>query len=80
MEKKTRFGLWLTLDGIGYSQSYNIVISAKDGGAQPDHVVISPFSILIVEAKKSEEFDIWRSCTGEMDAGAFQGKTSSTFD
>ena len=50
-EKKTQFGLWLSLNRNVYRRYHDVIIPTDNGTAQLDHVLISPFGIFIVETK-----------------------------
>lgn len=50
-EKKTTFMMWLDLRKDVYRRFHNVIISAKNGSAQIDHVLVSPFGLFIVETK-----------------------------
>lgn len=50
-EAKTTFKMWLTLDSKIYHKFHNVIIPSKNGTAQIDHLLVSPFGIFIVETK-----------------------------
>lgn len=43
--------MWLSIDGRVYRKFHNIIIPGKNGTAQIDHLLISPYGIFIVETK-----------------------------
>ena len=50
-EQKATFYMWLSLDGRVYRKFHNIIIPGRNGTAQIDHLLISPYGIFIVETK-----------------------------
>ena len=50
-EKKTQFSLWLSLNNDLYLRHHDVILPSKNGSAQIDHLLISPFGIFIVETK-----------------------------
>ena len=50
-EKKTTFILWLTLNAKFYRRFHNVIVPAKDGTTQIDHLLVSPYGLFIVETK-----------------------------
>lgn len=50
-EKTTTFGLWLNLDEKTYHRIDNVIIPARDGTAQVDHVLVSVYGIFVIETK-----------------------------
>jgi len=50
-EKKTQFSLWVSLKNDLYLRHHDVILPSKNGSAQIDHLVISPFGIFIVETK-----------------------------
>jgi restriction system protein len=50
-EKKTTFNMWLSLDGDIYRRFHNVIIPAKNGTTQIDHLLVSPHGLFIVETK-----------------------------
>jgi len=53
-EKKTTFIMWVSLDGSIYRRFHDIIIPAKNGTTQIDHLLISPYGIFIVETKNKK--------------------------
>ncbi len=65
-EKKTTFNMWLSLDGSTYRRFHDLIIPAKNGTTQIDHLLISQYGVFIVETKNikgwifgSEEQSKW---------------------
>jgi restriction system protein len=50
-EKTTTFGLWLKLDENTYRRIDNVIIPARDGTTQIDHVLVSVYGIFVIETK-----------------------------
>ena len=50
-EKKTTFNMWLSLDGEIYRRFHDVIILAKNGTTQIDHLLVSPYGLFIVETK-----------------------------
>ncbi len=50
-EKKTTFNMWLSLDAKIYRRFHNVIIPAKSGTTQIDHILVSPYGLFIVETK-----------------------------
>ncbi len=50
-EKKTTFIMWLSLDGKIYRRFHDVIILAKNGTTQIDHLLVSPYGLFIVETK-----------------------------
>jgi hypothetical protein len=50
-EKILCLGMWLSLDRKIYRRIHNVVIPARDGTTQIDHVVISIYGIFVIETK-----------------------------
>ena len=50
-EKKTQFNLWLSLDTKLYRRLHDVIIPSKNGTAQIDHILVSPFGIFVIETK-----------------------------
>lgn len=50
-EKKVTLGLWLTLDSEVYRRIDDLVVPARNGTTQIDHVLVSPYGIFVVETK-----------------------------
>jgi len=50
-EKKTTLYLWLLLNGKVYRRFHDIIIPAKNGTTQIDHLLVSPYGLFIVETK-----------------------------
>jgi restriction system protein len=53
-EKKTTFNMWLTLDKEVYRRFHDVIIPAKNGTTQIDHILVSPYGLFIVEAKNKK--------------------------
>lgn len=50
-EMHSKFDIWLGLDTDLYRRFHNVIIPSKNGTAQIDHLLISPFGVFIVETK-----------------------------
>ena len=50
-EKKTTFNMWLFLDKKIYRRFHDVIIPAKNGTTQIDHLLVSPYGLFIVETK-----------------------------
>lgn len=50
-ETKTKFHLWLNLDSRLYRKIHNVIVPAKIGTTQIDHLIVSPYGLFIVETK-----------------------------
>jgi hypothetical protein len=50
-EKKTTFYLWLSLNGKVYRRFHDVIIPAKNGTTQIDHLLVSPYGLFIIETK-----------------------------
>lgn len=50
-EKKTTFLLGLSLNKKVYRSFHNVIIAAKSGTTQIDHLLVSPYGLFIVETK-----------------------------
>ena len=50
-EKKTTFNMWLSLDARIYRRFHDVIIPAKNGTTQIDHLLVSPYGLFIVETK-----------------------------
>jgi len=50
-EKKTTFNMWLSLDANIYRRFHDVIIPAKNGTTQIDHLLVSPYGLFIVETK-----------------------------
>lgn len=50
-EKKTTFNMWLTLDANIYRRFHDVILPAKNGTTQIDHLLVSPYGVFIVETK-----------------------------
>ena len=53
-EKLTTFGMWLRLDENIYRRIDDIILPAKDGTTQIDHVLVSAFGIFVIETKNMQ--------------------------
>jgi len=65
-EQKTSINLEISLDSNTYKRFYNLIIPSKNGTAQIDHLIVSPYGLFIVETKNktgwifgSENQKIW---------------------
>ncbi len=65
-EKKTTVNMWMSLDGSIYRRFHDVIVPAKNGTTQIDHILISPYGVFIVETKNikgwifgSEEQSKW---------------------
>ncbi|MGC9451387.1 MAG: NERD domain-containing protein [Oceanipulchritudo sp.] len=50
-EKLTALGIWMHLDKETYRRFHNVIVPARNGTTQIDHVIVSPFGIFVVETK-----------------------------
>jgi hypothetical protein len=50
-EKKTTFNIWLSLNAKVYQRFHDVIIPAKNGTTQIDHLLVSPYGLFIVETK-----------------------------
>jgi restriction system protein len=84
-EKITTLNMWLSLDAKVYLRFYDVIIPAKNGTTQIDHLLVSPYGLFIVETKNikgwifgSENQSKWtQSLYGKM--YSFQNPTHQTF-
>ena len=53
-EKKTTFKIWLSLDAKTYRRFHNVIIPAKNGTTQIDHLLVSQYGLFIVETKNKK--------------------------
>lgn len=53
-EKVAQFGMWSGLDGQVYRRLHNVIIPAKGGTTQIDHVLVSVFGVFVVETKNMD--------------------------
>ncbi|MDJ0779150.1 MAG: NERD domain-containing protein [Gammaproteobacteria bacterium] len=53
-EKKTTFNMWLSLNKEVYRRFHNLIIPAKNGTTQIDHLLVSPYGLFIVETKNKK--------------------------
>jgi restriction system protein len=53
-EKKTTFKMWLSLDSKIYHRFHDLIIPAKSGTTQIDHLLVSPYGLFIVETKNRQ--------------------------
>lgn len=84
-EKITTLNMWLSLDAKVYRRFHDVIIAAKNGTTQIDHLLVSPYGLFIVETKNikgwifgSENQSKWtQSLYGKM--YSFQNPTHQTF-
>lgn len=50
-ERVTALGMWLWLRRSAYHRFHNIIVPAKNGTTQIDHLVVSAFGVFVVETK-----------------------------
>ncbi|HFC93178.1 MAG TPA: NERD domain-containing protein [Leucothrix mucor] len=50
-EKKTTFNMWLSLDSGTYQRFHDVIIPARNGTTQIDHILVSPYGLFIIETK-----------------------------
>ena len=50
-EKYTALGLFFGLDNKIYSRFHDVVVPAKNGTTQIDHIIVSRFGLFVVETK-----------------------------
>lgn len=62
----TTFGMWLKLDPKVYRRVHNVILPARGGTTQIDHVLLSIYGLFVIETKNmdgwifgSAEQDIW---------------------
>lgn len=53
-EKKTTFNMWLSLDKDVYRRFHDVIIPARNGTTQIDHILVSPYGLFIVETKNKK--------------------------
>ena len=53
-EKITAFKMWLSLNAKTYRRFHHLIIPAKNGTTQIDHLLVSPFGLFIVETKNKK--------------------------
>lgn len=53
-EKATQFGMWRGLDGQVYRRLHDVIIPAKGGTTQIDHVLVSIYGVFVVETKNMD--------------------------
>ena len=73
-EKKTAFNMWLSLDGKVYRRFHDVIIPAKDGTTQIDHLLVSPYGLFIVETKNIRGWIFLIRGSVKMDAVAIREK------
>lgn len=53
-EKKTAFGLWLSIDKRVYRTFHDVIIPGNNGSTQIDHILVSKYGVFIVETKNKK--------------------------
>ena len=53
-EKKTAFKMWLWLNAETYPRFHDLIIPAKNGTTQIDHLLVSQYGLFIVETKNKK--------------------------
>ncbi len=53
-EKMTTFGMWLKLEQEVYRRVHNVILPARNGTTQIDHVVVSIYGLFVIETKNME--------------------------
>lgn len=53
-EKKTTFNMWLSIDKEVYRRFHDVIIPAKNGTTQIDHILVSPYGLFIIETKNKK--------------------------
>lgn len=53
-EKKTAFKMWLWLNAETYRRFHDLIIPAKNGTTQIDHLLVSQYGLFIVETKNKK--------------------------
>jgi len=53
-EKMTTFIMWVSLDKEVYRRFHDVIIPAKNGTTQIDHILVSPYGLFIVETKNKK--------------------------
>jgi restriction system protein len=64
-EKMTAFGIWLKLDPERYRRIHNVILQARNGTTQIDHVVVSTYGLFVIETKNMDGW-IFGSAEQEM--------------
>src|ERR1700740_2842143 len=73
-EKMTTFGMWLKLDQKVYRRVDNVILPAKNGTTQIDHVLVSVYGLFVIETKNMDGW-IFGSAEQEMWTQQFFRKT-----
>ncbi|VAW71893.1 hypothetical protein MNBD_GAMMA12-1822 [hydrothermal vent metagenome] len=50
-EKKTAFNMWVSLNANVYQRIHDLILPAKNGTTQIDHLLVSPYGLFIIETK-----------------------------
>ena len=50
----TAFGMWLKLEPEVYRRIYNVILPARNGTTQIDHVVVSIYGLFVIETKNMD--------------------------
>lgn len=50
-EKTVTLGMWLSLNHRVYQRFHDVVVPSGNGTTQIDHILVSPFGILVIETK-----------------------------
>jgi restriction system protein len=53
-EKMTTFGMWLKLDREVYRRVHNVILPARNGTTQIDHVVVPIYGLFVIETKNMD--------------------------
>jgi Nuclease-related domain len=53
-EKMTALGVWLKLDPEVYRRIHNVILPARNGTTQIDHVVVSIYGLFVIETKNMD--------------------------
>lgn len=53
-EKVTTLVMWLSLDKKVYRRFHDLILPSKNGTAQIDHLIVSPYGLFIVETKNKK--------------------------
>jgi Nuclease-related domain len=71
-EKMTTFGMWLKLDQEIYRRIHNVILPARNGTTQIDHVVISIYGLFCDRNEKHRWMDFRLSAARDVDAAILQ--------
>lgn len=72
-EKLTTFGIWMRLDPEVYRRVHDVIVPARNGTTQIDHVLVSIYGIFVIETKNMDGW-IFGSAEQETWTQSFFGK------